>query len=156
LAELAFDVGRFIGHAITMAAKIAPRPEEADGAPSARGWSQRGGDRLDLGVVVEHLLTHLTSPAGLLIPAERQRRVEHVVAVDPHRPGPDPAGELVGGTAVAGPHTGRETVDRVVGLLGDPVEIVVLERAQTTGPKISSVMIFMSGLVFSNTVGATK
>ena len=46
----------------------------------------------------------------------------------PNRAGADAAGELVGGAAVAGPHARRETVDRVVGLLGYPVEIVVLER----------------------------
>jgi hypothetical protein len=34
----------------------------------------------------------------------------------------------VGGAAVPRPHAGREAIDRVVGLLGDPVEIVVVER----------------------------
>src|SRR6516225_12222823 len=51
--------------------------------------SQQSGDGLDLGGGLEHLVAHLASPAGLLVPAERQCRVKHVVAVDPDAAGLD-------------------------------------------------------------------
>src|SRR6516165_98404 len=111
-----------------MAGKLSWRPERSGRElPARSAWSQCGGDGFDFRVVVEHFLAHLAAPARLFVAAERQRGVEHVVAVDPHRAGADAAGELVGGTAVARPHTGGEAVDRVVGLLGDPVEIVVFK-----------------------------
>src|SRR5271155_3030809 len=50
----------------------ASRGSGRDPSPARSGWSQSGGDRLDLGVVVEHLLAHLATPAGLLITAEWQ------------------------------------------------------------------------------------
>src|SRR5580693_10038869 len=56
---------------------------------------QLGGDRLDLGIGLEDLVPHLPAPAGLLVSAERQGRVEHVVAVDPHRAGPQLLGQRV-------------------------------------------------------------
>src|SRR5262249_50907687 len=57
---------------------------------------ERRRDGLHLGVVVEDELAHFATPAGFLIAAERQRGVEHVVAVDPHGAGADALGELVG------------------------------------------------------------
>ncbi len=57
--------------------------------PPALACSEQRGDRLDLGVVVEDLVAHLASPAGLLVAAEWQRGVEDVVAVDPDGAGPD-------------------------------------------------------------------
>ena len=42
-------------------------------------------DGLDLGVVLQHLVAHLTPPAGLFVSAKGQGRVEDVVAIDPHR-----------------------------------------------------------------------
>src|SRR5450755_3794202 len=52
-------------------------------APARVTDLQVGGDGLDLGVGVERLVAHLAAPAGLLVSAERQCRVEHVIAVDP-------------------------------------------------------------------------
>src|ERR1700728_4443802 len=69
---------------------------------------------LDLGVVVQDLVAHLTAPAGLLVAAERQRGVEHVVAVDPDRAGPQLLGQRVCLGDVAGPDAGPEAVLGVV------------------------------------------
>ena len=86
-----------------------------EGRPEVQVRSEGGGDSFHFGVVVEHFLAHLAAPAGLLVTAERQRGVEHVVAIDPDRAGADAAGQLVRGAAVAGPDAGGEAVDRVVG-----------------------------------------
>src|ERR1700728_507967 len=83
---------------------------------------------LDLGVVVQDLVAHLTAPAGLLVAAERQRGVEHVVAVDPDRAGPDLLRHRVRLADVPGPDAGAEPVLRVVGDRGDLVQ--VLERSR--------------------------
>src|SRR5450755_2691605 len=45
-------------------------------APARVADLQLGGDGLDLGVGIERLVAHLAAPAGLLVPAERQCRVE--------------------------------------------------------------------------------
>ncbi len=39
---------------------------------------------LDFRVVVERIRAHLAPDARLLVTAKRRRRIEHVVAVDPH------------------------------------------------------------------------
>jgi hypothetical protein len=52
--------------------------------------------RFNLGVVVQHLLAHLASPARLLIAAEGERCVEDVVAIDPHCASAQSLGHLVG------------------------------------------------------------
>ena len=49
------------------------------------------------------------------------------MAIDPYRTGPQPLGHFVRQAAIACPHARGETVDRVVGLLGDAVEIAVIE-----------------------------
>src|SRR5215510_12031452 len=79
------------------AAAAGLRPPPRDGAPlpcrdahAASRALQGGGDRLHFGVVLQHELAHLAPPARLLVAAEGQRRVEHVVAVDPHRAGANP------------------------------------------------------------------
>src|SRR5689334_5540475 len=85
--------------------------------------SELRGDRLDLGVGLQHLVAHLATPAGLLVPAERECRVEHVVAVDPHRAGPELLGQGVGLGDVPGPDARAEAVVGVVGLGRDLVEV---------------------------------
>src|SRR5450755_4636919 len=90
------------------------RPGGRSGPPGA-AWLKLGGDGLDLGVVVQHLVAHLTAPAGLLVAAERQRGVEHVVAVDPDRAGPELLGQGVRLGDVPGPDAGPEAVFAVVG-----------------------------------------
>jgi hypothetical protein len=62
-----------------------------------------GGDGFDFGVGPEGLVAHSRSPAGLLVPAERQCRVEHVVAVDPDCAGPDLLGQGARRGDVLGP-----------------------------------------------------
>jgi serine/threonine-protein kinase len=75
-----------------------------------RPVAQLGRHRLDLGVGLQDLVAHLAAPAGLLVPAERQRRVEHVVAVDPHRAGPQLLGQGVRLGDVLGPDAGPQAV----------------------------------------------
>jgi hypothetical protein len=47
---------------------------------------QCSGHGLDLSVAVQDLFAHFAAPARLLVAAKGQRRVEHVVAIDPHGP----------------------------------------------------------------------
>src|SRR6204780_1968940 len=91
-------------------------------APASLGWLQLGGDGLDFGVGLEDLVAHLAAPAGLLVAAERQGRVEDVVAVDPDRAGPELLGQGVGLGDVLGPDPGTKAVDAVVRLGGDLVQ----------------------------------
>src|SRR6267378_5045201 len=81
-----------------------------------RDCLQLGRHRLDFGVGLEGLVAHLAAPAGLLVPAERQGRVEDVVAVDPHGPGTELLRQGVGLGDVLGPDSGPETVAGVVRL----------------------------------------
>src|ERR1700733_13558608 len=104
------------------AAELAETPPRRDVAVNL----ESGRHRFNLGVVVQHLLAHLASPAGLLVTAEGERCVEDVMAIDPHRAGAQPLGHLVRQAAVACPHASSEAIDRVVGLLGDAVEIAVI------------------------------
>jgi hypothetical protein len=46
--------------------------------------SQGGADSLLLGVEIKGVMSHLTSPARLLVAAKGQRRIEDIVAVDPN------------------------------------------------------------------------
>ena len=67
---------------------------------------QLGRHRLDLGVGLEGLVAHLAAPAGLLVAAERQGRVEDVVAVDPDGPGAELLRQRVRLGDVLGPDAG--------------------------------------------------
>jgi hypothetical protein len=55
-------------------------------------------------------VAHLAAPAGLLVPAERQGRVEDVVAVDPDGPGAQLLRQGVGLGDVLGPDPGPSRV----------------------------------------------
>src|SRR6266581_9344828 len=64
------------------------------GGPSAGGPSVRvDPHRLDVEVLVERLLAHLQAPAAHLVAAEGNGGVEEQHRVDPHRPGPQLAGQ---------------------------------------------------------------
>src|ERR1700729_721007 len=78
--------------------------------------------RLDFGGGLEDLVAHLATPAGLLVAAERQGRVEDVVAVDPDGAGPELLRQGVRLGDVPGPDAGAEAVAGVVGLSGDLVQ----------------------------------
>src|SRR5580658_7600034 len=92
------------------------RRTRGSGARAAVAGLQLGGDGLDFGVGIEGLVAHLAAPAGLLVAAEGQGGVEHVVAVDPDRAGPELLGQRVGLGDVAGPDAGAQAVGGVVRL----------------------------------------
>src|SRR6202049_5109277 len=88
----------------------------------------RGANSLDLGVLLEDLVTHLAAPTGLFVSAEREGGVKHVVAIDPNGSGAEHARDLVSFLDVASPHTGGQTVDRVVCLRGNFLDIAERNR----------------------------
>src|SRR5262249_33031350 len=57
---------------------------------------ERHGHRLVLGVILQRPLAELAADAAGLVAAEGGGGIEHVVAVDPDRPGADPVGNRVG------------------------------------------------------------
>src|SRR5271156_1677034 len=65
-----------------------------------------------------------TAPSRLLVAAERQGWIKHVVAVEPHRSGAKLGSDTVRFADVARPDRGRESVDRIVGELDDLVRII--------------------------------
>ena len=81
-----------------------------------------GRHRLDFGVGLEGLVAHFAAHAGLLVPAERQGRVEDVVAVDPDGAGAELLGQRVRLGDVLGPDPGAQAVAGVVRLGGDLVQ----------------------------------
>jgi hypothetical protein len=48
---------------------------------------QRGTNRFDFGVLLQHFVAHFAAPAGLLVSAKGQGGIENVVAVNPYRSG---------------------------------------------------------------------
>src|SRR5262245_48737221 len=96
--------------------------------PPALLSDQAHAHSLGLGVVLHDLLTHLATPAGLLVTTAGQCRVAPVVGVHPNGAGPDLARQRVRLGQILGPDARRETIFGVVGELGDRVEIVLLER----------------------------
>src|SRR6478736_5743932 len=84
---------------------------------SNMGPSELHQHRLGLEVRLEPEPALLVADAAFLVAAERQRRVDHRVAVDPHRAGLELAGNTVRGADVLGPHARGEAVRRVVGFL---------------------------------------
>src|SRR5580700_7023876 len=92
---------------------------------ASRGWAvglQLRCYCLDLRVGLQDLVAHLAAPAGLLVAAERQRRVEDVVAVDPDGAGPELLRQGVRLGDVLGPDARAEAVLGVVGGGGDVLE----------------------------------
>src|SRR5262249_28830587 len=87
---------------------------------------------LDLGIEVKDLPSLLAAPAGLLVAAERHRRIERAVHVDADRARPQPPRHLVGGAEIAGPYARRKAIGGAVRFLGNAIEIIVAEchRAQ--------------------------
>src|SRR5271165_4331337 len=71
---------------------------------------ERGADGLHFCVHLEHFVAHLAAPARLLVSAEWQRRVEDVIAVDPHRAGAQLLGDAVRLAEVLRPDARGEAV----------------------------------------------
>src|SRR3546814_3725283 len=90
------------------------------------------GDRHALGlkIGVETLDTAFTAPARLFVTAERHRHVACAPAIDPDDTRLDPRRQLVCLGHVARPDGGGETIDAVIGLGGDLVDIVHRLRDQ--------------------------
>src|SRR5882757_9162453 len=65
--------------------------------------------------MIEHHLVVLSSDAGLLVAAEGRMGGIGVVAIGPDPAGLDCTAEPVGAIAVAGPYSGAEPIERVVG-----------------------------------------
>jgi len=66
---------------------------------------------------------HFAAPPGLFVPAEWQRGVEHVVAIDPHRSGAKLRSQAMRLSNIARPDSCRQSVHGVVRAL-DHVVIV--------------------------------
>src|SRR4029077_10600492 len=96
-----------------MMASDGARPRRAPAGPAA---SDLQPDALHLGVEVEGVAAQLAPVAALLVAAEGRARIEHVVAVDPHRTGANRARHPVCLAHVARPHPGREAIGGVVAL----------------------------------------
>src|SRR5712692_8084546 len=77
--------------------------------------------------MVEDFLAHLAAPAGLLVTTEWESGVEDIVAVDPDGAGLQPLRHFVCHAAISCPDTGGETVDSVVRLGCNAVEVIVTE-----------------------------
>src|SRR5579864_6591278 len=100
-----------------------PRGPDRSGPRGYGCYLQLRGDRLDFGVGMEGLVAHLAAPAGLLVPAERQCRVEHVVAVDPDGAGPELLSQGMRLGDVPGPDACAQAVLGVVRYRGDLIQI---------------------------------
>ncbi len=112
-------------------------------------------DALHLRVVLERVHAHLAAEAALLVAAERRRGVVDVVGVDPDRAGLELARDVVRlldvrvQTAAARPYC--ESLARAIASSTSANSI-----AASTGPKISSRAIVISGVTPSKTVGCRK
>src|SRR6266436_7551082 len=91
-----------------------------------QGALQFDADRLDLGVVFKHFVTHFSAPTRLLVATKGHGRVKHVVAVDPHRPGMEVRGEQVCLAEIFCPNACSQPVHRIIGKGENLVEF--LER----------------------------
>lgn len=72
-------------------------------------------DSLDFGVVLESVLSQLSTETGLLETTERHLRVKLVVAIDPDGTSLELAGDSAGSSDIGSEDSGSKTVDRVVG-----------------------------------------
>src|SRR5262245_41218011 len=75
-----------------------------------RDLAHRDGHVLDLCVIPQSVFAQLAADAAHLESAERRRGVEDVVAVDPHRPGPELGCQAMCLADIAGPHGRRQAV----------------------------------------------
>src|SRR5438876_7152841 len=76
---------------------------------------QFDADRLDLGIVLKHLVALLAAPAGLLVATKGQGGVEDVVAIDPHGSSVEFCRELVRLAEVLRPDASSQAKHTVVG-----------------------------------------
>jgi hypothetical protein len=107
---------------------------------------QLDDDVFDLSVVFQGVNAHFPAKPALFVASERCGGIEDIVAVHPHSTSLKSLGDFVCLVDVLRPHAGRQAITESRSSKG---------AATTTGPKISSATIFMSGLTFSKTVGAT-
>src|ERR1700690_1342816 len=109
--------------------RFLPMPAEARPvrARLCRYASNAHANRFRLEIIVEHLAAHLPAPARLLVAAERQSRIEDVVAIDPNGAGTQFIGDPMRALDIGGPQSRGQAIDRIVGA---PDEFVVdlLER----------------------------
>src|SRR6478672_1109985 len=89
-------------------------------------WST---DCLYFGVLLQHLVTHLAAPSGLLVSAKGQRRVEDVVAIDPHGSGAQLGGDAVRFLNIARPDACSQSVSGVISLSDQLVGIMERNRS---------------------------
>src|SRR5260221_5447321 len=87
------------------------------------GKSEGHGDGLGLKIVLESLGTILATPAGLLVTAERQDGIEHMMTVEPDGARLDALGHLVRDAGVLRPDARGQAVLGVIGLSGQFVEL---------------------------------
>src|SRR5579864_1076809 len=76
---------------------------------------ERGTNELRFRVVVDYAVAAFASPSGLLVSAERHRRIKYVVAVDPDGASAEFGSQAVRFLDVSRPHSRSETVNGVVG-----------------------------------------
>src|SRR5579864_6510919 len=91
-----------------------------------QGALQFDADRLDLGVVLKHLVSHFPTPTRLLVATKGHCRVKHVVAVDPHRPCLEVRCEQMCLAEIFCPNACSQTVHRIIGKWENLIEF--LER----------------------------
>src|SRR5262245_33960467 len=72
-------------------------------------------DMLELVVLGEAPLSEFATDAALLVTAEREPQVDHVVVVHPHGTGLDATSQRHRAFRILRPHGAAEPVDRVVG-----------------------------------------
>ena len=91
-----------------------------------RDLRHRHGHRFDFGVIPQGVFAEFAADAGHLESAKGGGGVEDVVAVDPHRSGPQLGGEAVGFADISCPNRGGQAVHALVAAVNHIVD--VLER----------------------------
>src|SRR5271166_5401539 len=94
-------------------ANLRPRVSGSEEAERLRRVADE--EVLGLLIVVKHHLVGLAPDAGLLVAAERRMGRVGVIAVGPDAPGLNRTTEAIGPIAVAGPDSGAEAIQGVVG-----------------------------------------
>src|SRR6266478_6298450 len=84
-------------------------------------------DRLHFGVVCQTILAELAPDPRLLEPAERRTRVEHIVAIHPHRAGAHTVCNGMGLGDVLRPHRRRQAIHGLIRALGHFVDVLELQ-----------------------------
>ena len=72
-------------------------------------------------------MAHFAAPAGLLVSAEGQRGVEHVIAIDPHSSGAQLGSDAVRFLNVTRPNARGQSINGIVGFGNQIVQIAERE-----------------------------